>query len=86
MQVGGKHCFATVRLPIDAANPIDYRYSSFLTTQSNASWRASLAKRWSEVNVRFPIAHSLCLPSVCRASFIRDLILDGKRESGIIIF
>lgn len=76
-QVRGQHCFATMRLPADVPRAIDYSFAG-LVPHSNESWPAALAKRWSEVDVRFPVAHALCLPDVCRADFIADVVKNGK--------
>ncbi|KAJ6224777.1 hypothetical protein RDWZM_003322 [Blomia tropicalis] len=73
-KVMGKHCFITVRLPSNASRHIDYRVHS---NQNNRSWINTLADQWIEFDVRFPIAHSICLPSVCQGDFIRDIILEA---------
>ena len=85
IKVQGKHCFATVRLPADAVRQIDYQYSSLFSIK-NESWPALLAKRWTEVDVRFPISQSLCLPSVCEVNFIREVILDGSGLTPTSVF
>ena len=80
-QVFGKHCFFTVRLPANTTKQIDYHYSSLLPqsqADTNLSWPDTLIKRWTELNVNFAIAHSLCVPSICTASFVRQVILDGN--------
>ncbi len=66
-----------MRLPADVPRAIDYSFAG-LVPHSNESWPAALAKRWSEVDVRFPVAHALCLPDVCRADFIADVVKNGK--------
>src|SRR5699024_2802522 len=74
--VRGQYCFATLRLPEDSLRVFDSIQSSDLSAEGGPNWKIGTLKRWLEADFRYPIARALCIPSVCRPPFVRQLILE----------